>query len=164
MRQLSGISQVFVWAVITGSCQTVIMGLSRNLFSRVSIQGVKSIWGDCVVFLRLGTRDANRWHINLCLCATCQCPQCPISEKRGDPQSDLTPWILTLLFSLVLYACVRSTYVLTCRRTCLSASACVHERLHTVNFPIHTISSQVFRSFRFRSFFLSKIVQRNFFC
>ena len=30
MRQLSGISQAFVQAVITGSCQTVIMELSRS--------------------------------------------------------------------------------------------------------------------------------------
>ena len=31
------------------------------------------------------------------LLATCQCYQCPISEKRRDPpQRDLTPWILTL--------------------------------------------------------------------
>ena len=45
---------------------------------RVSIQGVISLWGDCVVFPRFGT-----W--NLCLCTTCQCPRCPISEKRRDP-------------------------------------------------------------------------------
>ena len=36
-------------------------------------------------------------HINLYLCTTCQCPQCPILEKRCNcPQSDLTPWTLTL--------------------------------------------------------------------
>ena len=27
----------------------------------------------------------DRWRINLCLCATCQFPRCPISEKRCDP-------------------------------------------------------------------------------
>ena len=31
---------------------------------RVSIQGVKSLWGDYVVFPRLGTKDTNRWGIN----------------------------------------------------------------------------------------------------
>ena len=33
-------------------------------------------------FPRLGTRDTDRWRINKGLFATCQCPQCPISEKR----------------------------------------------------------------------------------
>ena len=57
----------------------------------------KSLWRECSVFPRLGTGDTDRWQITLCLCATCQCLQCPISEKRCDPpQSDLTPWILTL--------------------------------------------------------------------
>ena len=32
---------------------------------RVSIQGVKSLWGDRVVFLRLGTGDTDMWRINL---------------------------------------------------------------------------------------------------
>ena len=31
---------------------------------KVSIQGVKSLWGDCVVFPRLGTAETDRWHIN----------------------------------------------------------------------------------------------------
>ena len=62
---------------------------------RVSIKGVKSLWGDYNVFPRLGTGDTDRWRINFCL--THQCPRCPISEKRRDPpQSDLTSWILTL--------------------------------------------------------------------
>ena len=57
---------------------------------RVSIQGVKSLWGDRVVFPRLGTGNTDRWQINLCLCATCQtdsvqCSRCPISEKRCNP-------------------------------------------------------------------------------
>ena len=56
-----------------------------GLETRVSIQGVKSLLGDRIVFPRLGTGDTDRWRINLCLCATCQCPQCPISEKRHDP-------------------------------------------------------------------------------
>ena len=42
--------------------------------ARVSVQGVKSLWGNCVVFRRLGTGDTDRWHINLF-----------ISEKRLDP-------------------------------------------------------------------------------
>ena len=42
----------------------------------------------------LGTGDTDRWHINLCLCTTCQCLRCPISEKpTRSPQSDLTHWI-----------------------------------------------------------------------
>ena len=32
---------------------------------RVSIQGVKSLWGDGVVFPRLGAGDTDRWQINL---------------------------------------------------------------------------------------------------
>ena len=64
---------------------------------RVSIQGIKSLCEDWVIFPRLGTGDTDRWWTNLCLCATCQCPWCPITEKQRDPsQSDLTPWILTL--------------------------------------------------------------------
>ena len=45
---------------------------------KISVQGVNSLWG---VFPRLGTRETDRWHIKLQLCATCQCPQCPISEN-----------------------------------------------------------------------------------
>ena len=52
---------------------------------RVSIQGVKSLRWVPVVFPRLGPGDTDRWRINLCLSATCQCPRCPISEKRCDP-------------------------------------------------------------------------------
>ena len=57
-------------------------GIWACLSGRVSIQGVKSLWGDCVDFPRLGTGDTDRWRINLLLCVTCQCPWCPISEKR----------------------------------------------------------------------------------
>ena len=49
---------------------------------RVSIQGVKSLWGDCFIFPRLGTGDTDRWCISKGLFATCQCPWYPISEKR----------------------------------------------------------------------------------
>ena len=45
------------------------------------VQGVKSLWGNCSVFPRLGTGETDRWHING-FCATCQCTRCPISEKR----------------------------------------------------------------------------------
>ena len=38
--------------------------LSRSL-GRVSIQRVKSLWGDHVVFPRLGTRDTDRWQKTL---------------------------------------------------------------------------------------------------
>ena len=41
--------------------------------------------GDCVIFPRLGTGDTDRWQVNLCLCATCQCLWCPISEEQYDP-------------------------------------------------------------------------------
>ena len=37
---------------------------------RVSIQGVKSLFGVCIVFQRLGTGDTEWWQINLCLFAT----------------------------------------------------------------------------------------------
>ena len=47
----------------------------------VSIQAVKSLWGDRVVFPRLGIGNTDRWRINLCLCDTCQCPRCQMSEK-----------------------------------------------------------------------------------
>lgn len=43
--------------------------------------GVKSLWVNCSIFLVLGTKDTDRWQINLRLCATCQCPCCPIPEK-----------------------------------------------------------------------------------
>ena len=52
---------------------------------RVSIQGVKSLWGDRFVFPRLGTGDTDRGRINKGLFTTCQSPWCPISEKRRDP-------------------------------------------------------------------------------
>ena len=52
---------------------------------RVSIQGVKSLWGDRLTFLRLGTGDTDRWCINKGLFSTYHCPQCPILEKRNDP-------------------------------------------------------------------------------
>ena len=35
-------------------------------------------FGGIALFLRLGTRDTDRWQKNLCLCATCQCPWYPI--------------------------------------------------------------------------------------
>jgi hypothetical protein len=53
-----------------------------NLQGKVSVHGVKSLWGDCRVFPRLGAEESDRCHINLPLCTTCQCPWCPISEKR----------------------------------------------------------------------------------
>ena len=56
-----------------------------HLETRFSIQGVKSLGGDCIVFPILGTGDTDRWRINLCLCVTCQNPRCPISEKRRNP-------------------------------------------------------------------------------
>ena len=59
--------------------------LVRRSSPRVSIQGVKSLWGDRIVFPRLGTGDTDRWQINLCLCATCQCTGCPISEQWRNP-------------------------------------------------------------------------------
>ena len=46
-----------------------------NVSVRVSIQGVKSLWGDHIVFPRLGAGDTDRWPINLCLCTTCQCTE-----------------------------------------------------------------------------------------
>ena len=50
--------------------------IKKKKKNRVSIQGVKSLWGDGVVFLRLGTGDTDRWQITLCICTTCQCPRC----------------------------------------------------------------------------------------
>ena len=52
---------------------------TRGCPGRVSIQGVKSLLGYCVVFPRLGPGETDRWQINFCLCATCQCARCPIS-------------------------------------------------------------------------------------
>ena len=52
---------------------------------RVSIQGAKSLWGDRVGFPRLVAGNSDRWRINKGLFANCQCPWCPISEKRCDP-------------------------------------------------------------------------------
>ena len=61
----------------------ILQNLEGKYYSifRYSIQGVKSLWGNRVYFLRLGTRATDRWQINICLCATCQCPRCPILEK-----------------------------------------------------------------------------------
>ena len=43
--------------------------------------------GITLFFFRLGNRDTDRWRKNKGLCATCQCPRCPISEKqRGPPK------------------------------------------------------------------------------
>ena len=39
--------------------ETIIHDVSE--MDRVSIQGVKSLWGDCVIFPRLGTGDTDRW-------------------------------------------------------------------------------------------------------
>ena len=76
---------------ISGWCLTI----------RVSIQGVKlNHFGGITSFFwdwAPGTLTTDRWRINLCLCATWQSPWCPISENDTIPQSDLTPWILTLL-------------------------------------------------------------------
>jgi hypothetical protein len=42
-------------------------------------------FGAIALFFRdWAPRDTDRWYINLPLCATCQCPWCPISEKRRD--------------------------------------------------------------------------------
>ena len=45
------------------------------------IRGVELLWGNCTVFPVLGTKDTDRWRINVHLCATCQCPRCPKPEK-----------------------------------------------------------------------------------
>ena len=42
---------------------------------RVSIQGVKSFWGDRVVFPRLETGDTDRWRINLSAEKQCNPPK-----------------------------------------------------------------------------------------
>ena len=44
---------------------------TRGCPGTVSIQGVKSLWGDRVVFPRLGTGVTDRWHISKGLFATC---------------------------------------------------------------------------------------------
>ena len=41
--------------------------------------------GDHVIFPRSGTGDTYRCRINICFCATCQCPWCPILEKQHNP-------------------------------------------------------------------------------
>ena len=63
----------------------LVIFLGRIIKLRVSIQEVKSLCGDCVVFPGLGTRDIDRWSINRGLFATCQCSRCPNFEKRRDP-------------------------------------------------------------------------------
>ena len=90
MRQLSGISQAFVQAVITGSCQTVIMLSRSHIFVILSFM----IALPMDVSIELSMRS-------------------PMELKA-----------FSVLFCMHAYV-VRTTYVLTCRRTCLSASACV---------------------------------------
>ena len=58
---------------------------TRGCPGRVSIQGVKSLLGYCVVFPRLGPGETDRWQINFCLCATFQYPRCTIWEIQSDP-------------------------------------------------------------------------------
>ena len=73
-----------IWSGFFPSC---CLALQNAYFLELnSIQGVKSLWRDRVVFLRLGTTgDTDRWRMDKDLFATCQCPQCPTSEKRRDP-------------------------------------------------------------------------------
>ena len=61
----------------------VIFGSSDYFILMTYIKGVKSLWGNCSVFPRLGTRDTDRWRINLPLWSTCQCPWCPIAENAA---------------------------------------------------------------------------------
>ena len=56
-----------------------------QVWASISIQGVKSLWGDRIIFPRLGTGDTDRWRVNKGLFATCECLQCPILEKRDNP-------------------------------------------------------------------------------
>ena len=66
MRQLSGISQAFVRAVITGSCQTVIMELSRSLFSLVLYACVK------FMFSNKATKIDDIFDVDLTVTTYCQ--------------------------------------------------------------------------------------------
>ena len=54
-------------------------------------------------FSSSGSGDTDRWHINEGLCATCQCPRCPISEKNDAIPSK---W-----FNSLDTNCKRFTYV-----------------------------------------------------
>ena len=64
---------------------------------RVSIQGVKSLWGDRVVFPRLRTGDTNRWGINKIYLPPVSVPGAQSRKNDAIPQSDLTPRKLTLI-------------------------------------------------------------------
>ena len=71
---------------------------------RVSIQGVKALWGNRVVFPRLGTGDTDRWLIhNLSLS-----PLPNLGKTTQSPQSHLTLWILTLFGEAV--ATMKASY------------------------------------------------------
>jgi hypothetical protein len=37
---------------------------SESVYFKVSVQGVKSLWGDCRFIPVMGTGDTNRWRIN----------------------------------------------------------------------------------------------------
>ena len=76
-------SKVFWWQSVS---KVIALSLFRLEYggTRVSIQGVISLWGDHIVFPRSGNGDTDRWLINLCLSATCQCLRYPISGKWRD--------------------------------------------------------------------------------
>ena len=63
---------------------------------RVSIQGVKSLWGDCIVFPRLGTGDTERANKPLFMHYLSVSLVPNLGKMTRSPKSDSTPWILTL--------------------------------------------------------------------
>ena len=48
------------------SCEESVLGFLTG--------GIELLWGKCTVFPDLGTKDTDRWRMNLHLCATCQYP------------------------------------------------------------------------------------------
>ena len=64
--------------------------------------------GDCVVFPRLGTKDTDRRRINKGFLPSVSVPGAQSRKKDAIPQNDLTPWILTLTFTLLIIFILKS--------------------------------------------------------
>ena len=82
--------------------QAALLESGATSYFRVSIQGVKSLYGDCIVFPRLGTGDTDRWRINKGRLSVYPVPN--LRKMMRSPHSDLTPWILTLAMGFQIVA------------------------------------------------------------
>ena len=69
----------FYVSILTRKISNILLFIAQPMeLKDVSVEfltgGVELLWGKCTIFPDLGTRDTDRWRINLHLCATCQYP------------------------------------------------------------------------------------------